>query len=88
MIEHVLLTDALEEAGETPCMSNPDVWFAASSPAATRQAVAACKGCDVLAQCAAYALRTGQRYGVWGGMSSPDGQLLGPQRASRAEGLH
>jgi WhiB family redox-sensing transcriptional regulator len=33
------------------------------------EAVAVCGGCVVRADCATYALESGQRFGIWGGLS-------------------
>jgi WhiB family transcriptional regulator, redox-sensing transcriptional regulator len=39
-------------------------------------AKAVCAGCPVLAECRAYALKTGQRFGVWGGLSARERQQI------------
>jgi WhiB family redox-sensing transcriptional regulator len=39
-------------------------------------AKAVCAGCPVLAECRAYALETGQRFGVWGGLSANERQKI------------
>jgi len=31
-----------------------------------------CRGCPVLESCAAFAVRTGQAFGVWGGLTEAD----------------
>lgn len=56
---------------------DPDLFFPAhgDKPAALR-AVAICEGCDVRAQCLAYAIRTKQRFGVWGGMGRKQREQL------------
>lgn len=55
------------------------------------QAKAICAGCPVIRQCAAYAIRCGERYGIWGGMSEreraalalrPDRSLAVPDAAT------
>jgi WhiB family redox-sensing transcriptional regulator len=50
------------------------------------RAKAICSGCPVIRQCAAYAIRYGERYGVWGGMSERERAALvpGPGRALAA----
>lgn len=49
---------------------DPDMFFAPSGDAASHRAARAiCRGCDVAAQCAEFALRTGQQHGVWAGKS-------------------
>ncbi len=39
-------------------------------------AKAVCAECPVLAECRAYALETGQRFGVWGGLSARERQQI------------
>lgn len=39
-------------------------------------AKAVCAVCPVLAECRAYALETGQRFGVWGGLSANERQQI------------
>ena len=39
-------------------------------------AKAVCAVCPVLAECRAYALETGQRFGVWGGLSARERQKI------------
>ena len=50
------------------------------------RAKAICGGCPVISQCAAYAIRYGERYGVWGGLSERERAALapGPGRALAA----
>jgi len=43
-----------------------DIFFAAT-PDADRLALAVCAACPVRADCLAYAVTTGQEYGIWGG---------------------
>ncbi|MFK0173740.1 WhiB family transcriptional regulator [Streptomyces sp. NPDC090306] len=43
-----------------------------------------CVGCEVVDQCAAMALRAGERYGVWGGMSTKERAGLLPAPAAPA----
>ncbi len=57
---------------------NPEIFFPrpttgpSSSPAAARRVAAAkriCHGCPVIAECRSWALRHGEAWGVWGGLS-------------------
>lgn len=48
--------------------TDPDSFFPEKGEA-TKPARDVCTSCDVVAECLAYALRTKQRYGVWGGKS-------------------
>lgn len=45
-----------------------DFWFAERGES-TKEAKQVCKQCPVQPACLEYALRTNQRYGVWGGLS-------------------
>jgi WhiB family redox-sensing transcriptional regulator len=40
------------------------------------RAKAICASCPVVRQCAAYAIRYGERYGVWGGLSEREREAL------------
>ena len=63
--------------------ADPDLFFpislAGPSLAQEAQAKAICAGCQVRRECLAFALRTHQAYGVWGGLSErerhPEGSL-------------
>ncbi|MFM8943750.1 MAG: WhiB family transcriptional regulator [Actinomycetota bacterium] len=47
---------------------DPDVFFPVSEEEAG-PALAYCIGCDQRADCLAWALKNGERYGVWGGLT-------------------
>ena len=51
---------------DEPGAHNPA--FFSESPTATRQALAICAGCPVQVACREFAIRTGQEFGVWGGL--------------------
>jgi hypothetical protein len=55
---------------------DPDAFFAdadgADEAQVTAAAVRVCNGCPIRLGCLAYALRTQQRYGVWGGYTATD----------------
>jgi len=69
--------DEARDGIEVPCGSFPEKWFNQQSTKDTREARQLCNTrCDVREQCLAYALAAGERYGVWGGESSPDGSTL------------
>lgn len=48
--------------------------------AQVREAKAVCTRCPVTAQCLAWALETGQRFGVWGGKSEDERKAMRPGR--------
>ncbi|MGH3321751.1 MAG: WhiB family transcriptional regulator [Streptosporangiaceae bacterium] len=71
---------------------DPELFFPIGStgPAAleqTAQAKAVCARCPVRAACLAYALRTGQDFGIWGGLTS-DGRRALRARQSMDASLH
>lgn len=43
---------------------------------ATRDVKAICRTCDVQAECLAYALNIGERFGIWGGKSEKERRVL------------
>ena len=75
--------------------ADPDLFFPISSsgPAGVQvaQAKAICAGCPVRQQCLAFALRTHQVHGVWGGLSEQEryplisATLAGVERGQAAE---
>ena len=44
-------------------------------------AIGICKGCPVLADCAEYALRAPETYGIWGAMTARERAALRRRRA-------
>lgn len=69
---------------------HPDWWFApeGGDPGcrADREqyATAICAGCPVRLACLAYALRRGEQYGVWGGLTPTQLNALRRKRARAA----
>jgi len=61
---------------------DPELFFPASPPSRSRQRVAAtqaqvkakaiCARCPVSAECLAFAVRTRQAYGIWGGLTQEE----------------
>jgi WhiB family redox-sensing transcriptional regulator len=70
--------------------ADPDLFFpisgSGSALAQIAQAKAVCAGCPVQRQCRAFALRSGERYGIWGGMTEHERYQLRRQdeRGTRA----
>jgi WhiB family transcriptional regulator, redox-sensing transcriptional regulator len=54
--------------------------------AETQQAKAICARCPVRQPCLAYALATGQAYGIWGGYDEDERRVLHRQRRESAGG--
>ena len=51
--------------------ADPDVWFPDEEDHdTTAAAIAVCARCPVRPQCLAHALATGERHGVWGGLTA------------------
>jgi len=82
------LNDALETAGEVPCQSAPDLFFADTTDGAARafhgHAKTMCGTCPVRGLCLEYAVEAREEYGVWGGTSPMDRRLI---RRNRRGGL-
>jgi WhiB family transcriptional regulator, redox-sensing transcriptional regulator len=54
---------------------DPDAWFAdVREKARIRHALATCGGCPVRTQCLDFAIASGERYGIWGGLTEQDRQ--------------
>lgn len=71
------LQEQLDQDIETPCQSHPDLWFSSTSVRDTRQAVQLCETeCKLRDLCRQAGLERNEKYGVWGGLSSPDGHKL------------
>lgn len=65
------------------CKTTPDVNFYPGRGESTDAARAVCAVCPVRAECLEYALRIGERYGIWGGTSERERRVL--RRERRAE---
>jgi hypothetical protein len=65
------LRDALEEVGPVACQTtDAEAWWPDHKDvqgSAARMAVAACRSCEAMGPCLAYALAADHRYGIWGG---------------------
>jgi WhiB family redox-sensing transcriptional regulator len=59
---------------------DPDLFFPERG-ASTREAKEVCRGCVVREQCLEYALRNGEKFGIWGGMSERERRRIRRQRA-------
>ncbi|MFC7716999.1 WhiB family transcriptional regulator [Nonomuraea recticatena] len=70
--------------------SDPDLFFPpAPSPVQEARAKAVCSGCQVLDDCRAYAVRSGETEGIWGGLTprNADGCAFPPDGGSAAHSL-
>ena len=59
---------------------DPDLFFPERG-ASTKEAKSVCGGCEVKTECLEYALRHGEKFGIWGGMSERERRRLRRQRA-------
>ena len=59
---------------------DPDLFFPERG-ASTREAKEVCRGCIVREECLEYALRNGEKFGIWGGMSERERRRIRRQRA-------
>lgn len=51
--------------------------------ASTRKAKAICGNCEVKVECLNYAVRMGEKFGIWGGMSERERRRIRRQRTTR-----
>lgn len=69
-LEWAALSGALEARGPVPCEESavPEAWWAFDGEL-LRLAREGCRRCPVRAECLAYAVAAGERWGCWGGVS-------------------
>ncbi|MGH2602892.1 MAG: WhiB family transcriptional regulator [Dehalococcoidia bacterium] len=48
----------------------------------TSQAKAVCHGCDVRPECLTYAIESGEKHGIWGGLSERERRQLRRRRST------
>lgn len=75
------LNNAIDDiGGQVPCRQAPDLFFPeggdGTAVSDSQMAKKACVSCEVLTQCATYAIRHREEYGIWGGMSYNDRKKL------------
>ncbi|HMK62981.1 MAG TPA: WhiB family transcriptional regulator [Acidimicrobiales bacterium] len=68
------------------CAGHPDrgAWFSEDT-AVTKRAQAVCRACPVREDCLAFAVGTGQRDGIWGGMTPYQRRRLRKAKSSSLE---
>ena len=76
----VLGRDAWRQAAA--CRNAPGTNFYPDTEAEARPAKRVCAGCPVRRVCLETALRNGERYGVWGGLTERERMRLGRRRAA------
>ncbi len=76
---------AFAEASTRPCSSTLTANGARARAQREMRAKEMCRSCPVIAQCRTHALAVGEPYGIWGGLSESERELLlkrGIRRAS------
>jgi hypothetical protein len=80
------LNDMIDEraAGQIPCRQAPDVYFPdqreGQAAMLAKIAKEACRSCEVINECAAYALKHKETDGIWGGMTPNDRREIWSKR--------
>lgn len=67
---------------EVACRREPELWFS-PVPGDVARAKSVCAECPVRAHCLAFAVNTGQDFGVWGGLDADERRLLRRRRLER-----
>jgi WhiB family redox-sensing transcriptional regulator len=85
---HEFLTRISEERERWQDRANclgvdPDLFFPERG-ASTKEAKGVCTGCEVRMACLEYALRNGEKFGIWGGLSERERRRIRRQRAIAA----
>lgn len=70
MVIAVALSTSPDWMAQAVCAQVDPKLFYPEQGGSTRQAKAVCARCPVQAECLAYALAQGERYGIWGGLGS------------------
>jgi len=79
----VVLSGRQDQGWQTQanCMGvDPDLFFPERG-ASTKEAKEVCRGCVVQNDCLEYALASGEKFGIWGGMSERERRRLRRARA-------
>lgn len=74
-----VLDQVLVPEVETPCLQDPDLWFA-EEPADVELAKQLCRQCPIQAMCLAGAQERGEPCGVWGGELFVAGAVVARKR--------
>ena len=65
---------------------DPDLFFPERG-GSTREAKEVCRGCVVREDCLQYALRNGEKFGIWGGMSERERRRVRRARVQQSRGV-
>jgi len=73
--------DELRWQDQAACLGmDPDLFFPERG-ASTREAKSICRSCVVRGDCLEFALRNGEKFGIWGGMSERERRRIRRMRA-------
>ena len=87
MLDTVRVTEDRRWQERANCLGvDPDLFFPERG-ASTKEAKGVCHGCEVRPECLEYALRHGEKFGIWGGMSERERRRLRRQRAQARRGV-
>lgn len=81
-----VLVRAFERADwmqQRACTNVPSEWFFPGRGEDTARAKAVCADCPVRIECLEYAVRNGEKYGIWGGTSERERRAIRKQRGIR-----
>ena len=84
LIEEIFLEDLSWQDFANCSGADQDLFFPERG-ASTRKAKAICAACVVKAECLEYAIRQGERFGIWGGLSERERRKIRRQRAVAAK---
>lgn len=77
--KHIMLDTSWQELSN--CLGvDPDLFFPERG-ASTREAKEVCRGCVVQNDCLEFALASGEKFGIWGGMSERERRRIRRGRA-------
>ena len=82
-----LLGNAPEWQERALCSQTDPEAFFPEKGGSTREAKRICSRCEVRADCLEYALRHGEKFGIWGGMSERERRRIRRQRALARRGI-
>ncbi|MBM3695366.1 MAG: WhiB family transcriptional regulator [Actinobacteria bacterium] len=79
-LRHALAFDDLAWHDRANCQgANADLFFPERG-ASTRAAKAICRECQVRGECLDFALRSGEKFGIWGGLSERERRRVRRER--------
>jgi len=83
-LHDIFPTEELAWQRQANCLGvHPDLFFPERG-SSTREAKEVCSNCVVKHECLEFALRNGEKFGIWGGMSERERRRLRRSRAQQA----